>query len=292
MGWPPVCPASPLDRRPRALSAGRGQGAGHGCTGADSKAGARAGMDEARAERARGQGGAGTASVHGMGAVGRRRAYFSPGRGSRPRGRATSRARRPRSILRAGPRAAVARDRPRARPAAAASTSCPSRSAGSAAGTSTGSRCAACTGSCTAPSGPATACDLDTESPAHAAAAAAQDGPTAHPTRSTAMSPHQAEGSTPAPDTTIRADPPLCVSRSKSHDWPRHQRDAVSGYRGRTTSPLRNLGHIPDYRGGIPRPILELRRKAGSGHPTLHRRGRRLADMSASSVSKPPPATN
>ena len=51
--------------------------------------------------------------------------------------------------------------------------------------------------------------------------------------------------------------------------------------------PVRNLGHIPDYRGGIPHPILELRRRAGSGNPTLHRRGRRVADTSANPSPNP-----
>ncbi len=35
-------------------------------------------------------------------------------------------------------------------------------------------------------------------------------------TRSTAMSPHPAERSTPVPDTAISADPPHCVSRCKA----------------------------------------------------------------------------
>lgn len=56
----------------------------------------------------------------------------------------------------------------------------------------------------------------DTGTCAHAAAAAAPHGPTAHPTRSTATSPHRTERSTPALDTATRTDPPHCVRRSKS----------------------------------------------------------------------------
>lgn len=83
MGWLPVRPASPLDRRPRASRAsraGRGQGAGHGCTGAEGlgevltpRPALGPVRDAARAQRAGGQGGAGTAGVHGVAAAGRRR---------------------------------------------------------------------------------------------------------------------------------------------------------------------------------------------------------------------------
>lgn len=75
--------------------------------------------------------------------------------------------------------------------------------------------CAACTGSRTAPPGPATACGPVTGSTSRAATAAAQGGPTAHPTRSTATSPHRVGRSTPLPDMAIKADPPHGVSRRK-----------------------------------------------------------------------------
>lgn len=60
--------------------AGRGQGAGHGCTGAEGlgevlppRRALGPVRDAARAQRAGGQGGAGTAGVHGVAAAGRRR---------------------------------------------------------------------------------------------------------------------------------------------------------------------------------------------------------------------------
>lgn len=94
--------------------------------------------------------------------------------------------------------------------------SCPSRSPAPWADTPTGCRCAARTGFRTARPGRAAACGLDSGSAARAAAAAVPRGPTAHPTRSTAMSRHTTERSTHASDTVISADPPRCVSRCMS----------------------------------------------------------------------------
>lgn len=118
-----------------------------------------------------------------------------------------------RSASEEGPRAAAARRRPRSSLADGASRSCPSRSRGLAAGTPTGCRYAARTGSRRAPRGPATACGPDTESAAHAEAAAAPSGPTARRTRSTVISPHPTERASTASDTAISADAPHCVSR-------------------------------------------------------------------------------
>jgi hypothetical protein len=143
--------------------------------------------------------------------------FLGSGRGrSRPR-TGTSPTARPRSAPLAGPRAVAARLRPRSSPAADASTSRPSQNRGPLAGTPTGSRCVARTGSRTAHPGPEAPCGPGSESVAHAAAAAAPNGSTAHPTRPTAMSLRRTERSTAAPDTVIRTNSPHCVSPCKPH---------------------------------------------------------------------------